>query len=75
MHVCVYTYIYILECQLVVHLFPVCRLAGCPRAGQLVVHVLVRTIKIGVFGNHLSGPLKCGFGGNYGSGVAGLIAF
>ena len=58
----IYIYIYIVS-------------AGCPCAGQLVVHVLVRTIKIGVFGNHLSGPLRCGFGGNYGSGVAGLIAF
>ena len=34
----------------IVHLFPVCMLAAC----QLVVHILVRTIKIGFFCNHSS---------------------
>ena len=54
-------YVYILECQLVVHLLLVWWSAGCPRDGQLVVHVPVRTTKIGGFWQSLEWTVEMWF--------------
>ena len=72
-HIYIYIYIQMLGSQLVVHLFPSSRPAGCPHPSQLVVHLLFRTIKIGVSGHrHVVTP-RCGFDEIYGSGSARLV--
>ena len=70
-----YIYIHTLGSQLVVHLYPSSRPAGCPPPSQLVVHLVFRTAKIGVWG-HIGFFLPtCGFGEIYGSGGVRLLTF
>ena len=60
---------------MVVHLFPETRPAGCPPPSQLVVHLVFRTTKIGVWWHAGSFSPTSGFGEIYGSGGVRLLTF